>query len=371
MVEMIARVMRVKDIADGLREEIRSSKLPPGTALSPAKELAARHGVSALTAHRALKALADEGVVRSVRGSGTFVAGKQAQRRFIGVAMSSEAHGSFAMRLLMGVQREARQRNVIPIQHIVSTQNPSPVFEEEVAGWISVAEPTQDISALVKGKPVVYLHNRDLRGRSDCVLEDCQDGLRQAILRLHELGHRRFAYFDVRPWGGQQAERYGAFHQLLSELDLPDPPPEWVVTPVRKDRSIADVEQKLRTFLAAWRQMAVRPSALLTAADVYAFALLRVAPEFGVSIPQDLSVVGYDNEPECEHSNPALSSIAQPMEEMGAEAMRRLLDQIETPRVEPMTIRVGMKFIARASVGPAQDTTQETHAARERQNDVV
>lgn len=368
---MIARTMRVKDLAEAVREEIKSAKLPPGAALLSAKELAERHGVSALTAHRALKTLVDAGVVYGVRGSGTFVAGKRAPSRFIGVAMSSEANGAFHMRLLMGIQQEARRRNVIPLQHIASPRKPSPVFEEEVAGWISVAEPLDDITALVQGKPVVYLHNRDIRGRSDCVLEDCQDGLRQAIQRLHALGHRRFAYFDVRPWGGHQAERYGAFHQILSEFDLPAPPPEWVVTPTRKDRSIADVEQKLRTFLAAWLQMAERPSALLTAADVYGLALLRVAPEFGVSIPRDLSVVGYDDEPACELSTPTLASIAQPMEEMGVEAMRRLLDKIEAPDMEPKTIRVGMKYIERASVGPAQDTPHVAHVAKERQNDVV
>ncbi|MFZ2653673.1 MAG: LacI family DNA-binding transcriptional regulator [Victivallales bacterium] len=277
---------------------------------------------------------------------------KQSQTQFIGVLMpGSPAGASFLMRLFSGIQDEARRRNAIPIQHILKKGDALREFMEQVSGLISVVELSDGLTGdLHARKPVVYLHHHGISGKHDCVLEDNRGGFRQAIRKLFELGHRRFGYFDVRPWGVAQAERYGAFHQVLSEFDLPVPPSEWVATPRRKERSTEDVERQLREFLSSLRSMKERPTALLMA-DAYAIPFLRLSRESGFSVPGDFSVVGYDDNPECELSRPTLSSIAQPLEEMGKEALGRLMDRIGNPDMPPRIIRVSMEFKERGSIG--------------------
>jgi LacI family transcriptional regulator len=86
--------------------------------------------------------------------------------------------------------------------------------------------------------------------------------------------------------------------------------------------------------------------------DALAVGFLRVAHERGVHVPRDVSVVGFDGVPFGALTWPSLTTVAQPMREMGRVACRRLFDAITDPgRVERIQFR--MHLIARESTGPA------------------
>lgn len=281
---------------------------------------------------------------------------KQSQSRFIGVLLSqaeTETRGySYGLRLLAGVQEQARKLNAIPIQHILNAGDVDEAFFKDVSGWIAlVSLPPEKLRQL--NRPLVFLHCGERSPGFDLVIEDTWMGVRLALKRLAALGHRRFGYFNVRPWGVGQAANYGAFHQVLAEFNLPPPLPEWIFTPSRREATMADVERQTHEFLAALRGMKERPSALFIAGDVYALPFLRMAPAYGFAVPGDFSVFGYDDIPESALCAPSLSSIAQPLEELGREAVSRLMARLDAPGMESRTICVPMAFNERASVGPA------------------
>lgn len=92
-----------------------------------------------------------------------------------------------------------------------------------------------------------------------------------------------------------------------------------------------------------------RPTALVCAADIYAFSILRSAREFGLSIPADLSVASYQNTAACEHSSPPLTSVCLSGEEIGRAAVDLLESRIKDPGLPVRHVLVAPRLIERLS----------------------
>lgn len=95
-------------------------------------------------------------------------------------------------------------------------------------------------------------------------------------------------------------------------------------------------------------------SAVVLGNDALALGFMRALQQRGLVIPRDLSVVGFDGVPEGARVLPALTTVSQPMREMGRAACRRLLGEIEAPGAErPTTIEYRMELLVRESTGSA------------------
>jgi LacI family transcriptional regulator len=101
-------------------------------------------------------------------------------------------------------------------------------------------------------------------------------------------------------------------------------------------------------------------TAVVLANDALAFGFMRIAQQRGVRMPEDLSIVGFDGLPHGALFCPALTTVSQPMREMGRVACCRLFEAIEDPgRVE--TTEFPMVLIERESTGPAPGTRPSLH----------
>jgi LacI family transcriptional regulator len=109
-------------------------------------------------------------------------------------------------------------------------------------------------------------------------------------------------------------------------------------------------EEYAQRFLK--RRLAV--TAVVLGNDALALAFMRVLLRRGIAIPRVLSVVGFDGVPEGARGLPALTTVAQPMREMGRAACHRLLAEIELPGTEqPTSLEYPMELVVRESTGPA------------------
>jgi DNA-binding LacI/PurR family transcriptional regulator len=88
-----------------------------------------------------------------------------------------------------------------------------------------------------------------------------------------------------------------------------------------------------RAFAELWQKP--RPTAVLAMADVLAIGLLRAAKEAGVAVPEQLSIVGFDDIPPAAWTNPALTTVHQPILELGRAAARRLIEILRPGWAEP------------------------------------
>ncbi len=95
-----------------------------------------------------------------------------------------------------------------------------------------------------------------------------------------------------------------------------------------------------------------RPTAVFAANDISAIRTIEVARELGLRVPEDLSVVGFDNVPESVLCHPSLTTIAQPLHDIGVTALRMLVELLAGREPAPAHVRLPTRMVERASTGP-------------------
>ncbi|HUG51658.1 MAG TPA: substrate-binding domain-containing protein, partial [Terrimesophilobacter sp.] len=95
-----------------------------------------------------------------------------------------------------------------------------------------------------------------------------------------------------------------------------------------------------------------RPTAVFAANDMSALGVLAVAHELGLRVPEDLSVIGFDDVPEAASSTPPLTTMAQPLHDLGAQALEMLVGLLNGQDV-PSHVQLPAELVIRASTGPA------------------
>ncbi|GAA3206310.1 LacI family DNA-binding transcriptional regulator [Actinocorallia longicatena] len=169
------------------------------------------------------------------------------------------------------------------------------------------------------GMPVIAVGHPGLTGGFPSVWTDDAAAVTEAVRYLAALGHRRTARVGGPAALGHSGIRTRAFDRVVAELDL-EPAPS-----LSTDYSGEQGARATRTLLAS----AQRPTAILYDNDIMAVAGLSVAAEMGVSVPDELSLIAWDDSQLCGLTRPSLSAMSHDVFAYGAEAARRLMAAID------------------------------------------
>lgn len=154
------------------------------------------------------------------------------------------------------------------------------------------------------------------------ILVDDARGVDLALEHLVALGHRHIGYLRLRhastPWEDQQ--RQAAYRHFLSTHDLPHTP--------AAEMSIIDQVEEVQAALRSFLALPHRPTAIFVNDDMTAIITLKAARGCGIGVPDDLSIVGFDDIPFSSLCAPGLTTVRQPIEAMGRHAATVLLDRI-------------------------------------------
>ncbi|HUO58477.1 MAG TPA: LacI family DNA-binding transcriptional regulator [bacterium] len=159
---------------------------------------------------------------------------------------------------------------------------------------------------------------------------DNRGGVKKAIAHLVDLGHERIGIINGRMTTTNALERFQAFQEMLADHQL-EFHSDWVAD--------GDFEEEggykaCLKILSAVR----RPSAILCANDLMAIGAMRALKDKGLSVPEDMSIVGFDNMEEAAYHEPALTTVAFSAYEMGKLAAHKMFQMIaEEPLVEKAT----------------------------------
>ena len=201
------------------------------------------------------------------------------------------------------------------------------------------------------GVPIVQI-NRESKvpGISTVRGENQRAGERIAAF-LHAGRHKRYAFVGGSPDSTTGRARGEAFAGYLAERGAPP------VTMTYGHYTFDGAAQAVRGLLSAKQ----RPDAIFCASDYMAFAAIGVARrEFGLSIPKDLSVVGFDDVPEAERSAYDLTTYSQPASALVEEAIRIIDLMIEDPTRKAMRREVRGRLVVRGSARePAEGVVLE------------
>jgi LacI family transcriptional regulator len=175
------------------------------------------------------------------------------------------------------------------------------------------------------------------------VIVDCEIGIDQALSHLVSLGHRRIAHL-AGPLGTRAgSQRLRAFLHCIAEY-LPNSQP-----PIQEgDFRVEGGCRAASEFLAR----ATLPTAVIAANDMMALGLMKEFRSAGLSIPGDISVVGFDDIAFAALSDPPLTTISLPRMEMGHRVVDALMMTIERPGDSALEFHVSTHLVTRGSTGP-------------------
>jgi LacI family transcriptional regulator len=191
--------------------------------------------------------------------------------------------------------------------------------------------------------PVVAVDPHTGKTGPSTVEADNVGGARAATQHLIELGHRRIAHIRGRTDLVSAQLREQGYREALVAAGIPFDPELVRVGGYRA----AETTDAARELLSR----SDRPTAVFAANDLSAIRVLEIARELGLRVPEDLSVVGFDNVPEAANAVPALTTVAQPLHQMGAEAVRLLLGLLAGGTTEDHLL-LPASLVVRASTSP-------------------
>lgn len=206
-----------------------------------------------------------------------------------------------------------------------------------------------EMAAVAERIPTVAIayHEREAAA-FDTINNDDRVGARLVVTHLAEAGCKKIAFLSLNlPGLGEEtvvAQREAGYRAAMRDVGLASS--ERVVLAEQTDREVQIVAKQLL-------QSADPPDAIFCWTDFVAFEVLSVAREIGLSVPGDLSVVGYDNSRDCDLVQHSLSSIDQSGQVLGLQAARLLVERING-REKTEHFIVNPRLVIRGSSQPAR-----------------
>ncbi|HZQ81955.1 MAG TPA: LacI family DNA-binding transcriptional regulator [Gaiellaceae bacterium] len=197
------------------------------------------------------------------------------------------------------------------------------------------------------GSPVVAVDHNVQSSALPTVDSENLKGAVAATEYLLGLGHRRIGFLAGREDLESARLRERGYREALAAAG------------VRVDESLvkiggydaATATEPARRLL----ELDQRPTAIFAANDVTALETIAVARSLGLHVPDDLSVVGFDNVPESALADPPLTTVEQPIQQMGREAVRLLLELIEDPSQPAASVVLPTRLVVRGSCARAPE----------------
>jgi DNA-binding LacI/PurR family transcriptional regulator len=218
---------------------------------------------------------------------------------------------------------------------------------ERVAGVAVAATSgvTDGLRALLSVRiPVVAVDRRLPEVEVDTVTVDNEAAMYRGVRHLLELGHRRIALVSGPMDVSAIRERHGGYVRALTEAGI---------SPVPSLIRHADLREPLARS-GAEELLAAQPSAFVTVNNLATVGALKALRHAGLKVPDDVSVLGFDDLLAGELLDPPLTAIAQPTYTIGQKAIELLVRRIATPDVPVSDVVLDTEFIVRASTGPVR-----------------
>lgn len=203
------------------------------------------------------------------------------------------------------------------------------------------------IKTLVKRKfPFVVIDHQSVDDFSATVVAANCEGAFNATSYLINLGHRRIGHIagDQRLSSG--VDRLNGYRAALEKHDIPFDP----VLVVEGFFEQSDSCLAANTLL----DLPAPPTAIFAASDMSAFGAMDAIRHRGLHLPEDISIVGFDDIPEARYMHPALTTVRQPLYDMGRYAAHMLVEAIVVDQLPTMRIVVDTELIIRDSCRPPQ-----------------
>ena len=356
--------------------QIESGNLISGEAILSERKLAEKYNIGYMTVRRAVDDLVEMGLLYRVPRKGTFVSERPAIKKegdiadgsnMIAIVMS-DLQNQFSNRIIEGVERKARQHGYQLLVYnseldvTLEATHLKSVIETGVAGVIlSPCFPPVNMELARKIKndnvPLVLIDKYFETLKTDFVTCDNFDAAYRAVKYLASMGHKKIAHItshsSLRNISSIKM-RYEGYLKALKEAGL-EAIPEYV-----QELDEVSVHTEMRNInlnylgyepMKKLLELPEPPTAVFLLFDLLAVGAYRAIKSEGLSVPNDISIIGFDNVDFSCYMDVPLTTMAQPVEEIGEMAVNVLIERMFKPGKETQEVRLKTQMITRNSCG--------------------
>ena len=267
----------------------------------------------------------------------------------------------FWLRILQGAEREANKSSIKTTYRSVNELAHLPqlllntIKELGIDGVLLVGPATAEVVRTIQlsGLPVVLVDNYIPQTSIDAVLSDNFEGARQAVEHLLDRGHQQIGFIggpflttEPRPINKVYTieRRAAGYRTALLDAGLKVDYNLYEAANLTPDGGYQACKRLLERKAAF--------TALFCANDETAIGAMKALREWGLNIPGDVSIVGFDDIEMAEHYNPALTTVRVNKEGMGAAAIKTLIARANDPEAVSYTVMLEVELVSRHSVAP-------------------
>jgi len=351
-------IVLYKKIKEEIKEQIDSGKLKEYDRIPSIVELSKKYNVSTITIRLAISELVKEGYLETLGSKGTYVKLKRANNKLIALFFSEDIKNPFIGEIYFGIEK------VLSIEgyHTIflktdgneekETKYLKGLLEREIEGVIMIPVSSEFNSQSVyflkrlkeKNIPVVFVDIKVENFECDYVETDNYHAGYEATKYLIEKGHRKIGIIlghDV----NTIRERFSGYLQCLKDNKI-----EFNKLYVKRHTFQKYYEETGYICGLELLNLKNPPTAIFCTCDSIAVGLYKACHEMNLKIPQDISIIGFDNLKFTEYMIPPLTTIHQEKDKMGEYAAKILIERIKGSDLPVQKIFLKHKLIERGSV---------------------
>jgi len=344
-------------VRDYLLKLIHSAGGDDGGKLPSESELSARFSVSRGTVQKAVNELLNDGLLYRQRGSGTFIAPEAGKRRepLIGLVMPHmENRDNTHWQIMNAAERVLREAGYGVVSCTEPSEQETGFLLAHVAGFLFSPHEGENSPArndefarevLQRRLPMVLVDKTwegDLGAMFPCVGSSNEQAAHDLIALLLKRGIRRIAILCTPAAAG--IARCAGYRRAFAEAGIAVPE-EYVWC--CEEPLLRDVGARATRLLTA---LASPPEVIFCVNDAIACNTIRRLREYGVHVPEEMGVVGFDNNHYSEIIDPPLTTVSQNCAQIGETAARLLLAKLADPTAAADSVNVDCEIVIRDSV---------------------
>lgn len=276
---------------------------------------------------------------RLARGAGSTALG------FVIPGFPGIFHSFYAVELIRGIGHGCETLRLDLIFHITDGRNP---LKSGYAGGLIFADIIENRSqveeAISEGTPCIVLNHMVKDLAVSYIAVDNVKGGAEAAEYLMSLGHKRIATVTGNMQTQAGIDRFEGFQKALMKKDIPFEPEYFY----KGDYSRRSARQAAERFFSLDNP----PTAIFAASDDMAMEIISVAMENGIKVPEDISIIGFDDDPVGLFGSVALTTIKQPLFAMAEDAVRTLSEIMQGKQTGPVHKIFTPELIVRESCAP-------------------
>lgn len=192
------------------------------------------------------------------------------------------------------------------------------------------------------GLPIVVLGSYLEESPFPCVRQDDEDGIKQGVKALYELGHREIGIINGPMSSMHSVKCLNGYRKAIVELGLDF-----------NNENVYSIDEfdvlKATKGMASFLKENKKVTALVCSSDYLAIGVIKAATMVGLTVPDDLSVVGLDDVPIADYITPALSTVHVDLLAMGKRATSILIDMLQGKQIRKRDVVFKMQYVDRKS----------------------